>query len=657
MDLTARRALRSVIRRPRSLRDRHTREPADARLADEAAVIRVEALASKGDRAGAHAAARRFLEARPGSARADSVESAAGLDARKQTVFRSKVSEIDTAGGIVMRLLNAVSSLCCCSALSLLVTACGITSLGSGSGNGDGGGGGTTIGGEGGAEACIPGIPATSQIPRLLNREYDAVVRDLLGVTTLASAGNRPPSALLAADDEGELTGIAWNGYLAAAARIAAEAMAGPNRSRFLACEPAAAGCFEATIRAFGRKAFRRPLTEQEVQRFLRLTAVEPQGTPEEIAEAILLGFLASPSFIMRPELAQEREEGAIKLSSHEVAARLAFLIWDSVPDDALNAAADADQLTTKEQILEQAQRMIHIREKTAPVVVAIHREYAEIRQGSRWGARDHDRARYPDYSPDVVAPMMAEMDALFEEVAFEGGSFKDIFLTNVGFVNEDTAPLYGLDPAIYGTELTRVELDPTERPEFLTRVGFLSSYSSYAATSPILRGALITRLLGIRLQPGPFMDSVSIPTDGYTTQRQAVAAMTSPAACKGCHDPYVNSPGFVLERYDAVGRTQTVDPLGGAIDGAADVHFGDDSTRTITTPLELMLALAADPGAMRRYAEQWVSFATGRRPNANDACVVDELDLKLSEGGYAILDLLTDLTQADSFRLRVVED
>ncbi|WP_437610702.1 DUF1592 domain-containing protein [Sorangium sp. So ce834] len=564
-----------------------------------------------------------------------------------------------------MRLLDDVSLLCCASVLSLFVSGCGITILGNGNDddNAGGGGNGTASGVEGSSGVggssgvCIHDIPATSQIPRLLNREYDAVVQDLLGVTILASADDRPPSEVLVSDFEGSLTDLAWNRYLVVAESIAAELMAGPNKSKFIACDPAAPGCLEATIRAFGRKAFRRPLIEEEVQSFMRLTTLEPPGTPEEVAEAVLIAFLASPSFIMLPELAQEREGDAIKLSSHEVAARLSFLLWDSVPDDILNAAADAGQLTTKAQILAQARRMIQNRQKTARVVVAFHRDLAEIRAGSPWGTRDHDRTKYPDYSPDAAPLMVAEMDAFFEEVAFAAGSLKDLFLSNIGFVNKDTAPLYGLNPASYGTQLTRVELDPSERPGFLTRVGFLSSYSSYASTNPILRGAFITRLLGIDLPPEPFMDTSSVPPNDYTTNRQVVEALTSTAACSACHVPFTNPPGFVLERYDAVGKAQTTDPLGGAIDGTADVYFSADNTKTITTPIELMTELGAGPGVRRHYAERWVSFATRRSPNSSDACVVDELSIKLSDDGYTILDLLADLTQADSFRLRVVGD
>ena len=511
--------------------------------------------------------------------------------------------------------------------------------------------------GAGDPKVCTPGIPSTSQIPRLANAEYDAVVRDLLGVTTLASAGSKAPSSLLVPDFDGSLTDIAWNSYLVAAQSIAAEVMTGPNKARFIACDPAAAACLTDTIKAFGRKAFRRPLSAAEVTSFERLNALTPAGTPAEVAEAILFAFLASPAFITLAELAQDAEGTAIKLSSSEVATRLSFLLWGSVPDDALNAAADAGQLASKDQILAQAGRMIQLREKTGPVVAAFHRVYADIREGSHWGTLDHDTARYPNYSPDAVAPMMAELNAFFENVAFEGGSFKDLLLSNVGFVSKSTAPLYGLDPATYGAEPTRVLLDPSERPGFLTRVGFLSSYSSYGATSPILRGAFITsRIIGTVLGPPPAgATETPIPPGNYTTNRQAMVALTSPANCVGCHGTYVNPPGFVLEKFNAVGSVQTVDPLGGPIDGSADVYFGEANTKTIRSPLELMTELSQGAEAKRHYAEQWVSYATGRLPNTNDACVVDQLSQKLSADGYSILNLLVDLTQADSFRLRTV--
>jgi len=506
---------------------------------------------------------------------------------------------------------------------------------------------------------CVPGIPGTSQIPRLLNRQYEAVVRDLLGVTGIGT-DSKTASDLLVDDSDGPMTADAWRIYQDVGAQIARAVMTGANRSRFIGCDAAAAGCLEQTIRTFGRKAFRRPLTDAEVARFQKLGQTTPAGTPDEVAETTLFAFLVSPSFILLPELTPAGDPMArgIQLSSHEVATRLSLLLWGSVPDDTLNAAADADELQTPEQILAQAQRMIGVREKTGPLVAAFHRDWVQMNNGSaHWWTIDHDTSTYPLYSAAAKPSWQAELDAFFQDVAFEGGSFDDLVLSNVGFVNRDNAAIYGLDPAGYGTELTRVQLDAAQRPGFMTRVGFLSSYAGYNATSPILRGAFISvYMLGVN--PGaPIPGATMMTVQGdFKTQRAYVEALTKPAECAGCHS-IINPPGFALENYDGIGKWQTVDPRGGAIDASVTtntVNFGGGNTKPITTPLELMQEIARTPKGRQLYAQAWVSYAFGRAPNGNDKCVVDQLDAKLAEDGYSILDLLADLTQADSFRLRV---
>jgi hypothetical protein len=529
---------------------------------------------------------------------------------------------------------------------------------GTGSGSGSGGSSSGAGGGSGGGDisdpkTCIPGIPNTTQLPRLLNRQYDAVIRDLLGVTNLASTG-KPPSAELIADHEGVMNFDTWDAYQDVAALIATEVMTGPNRAKFISCDPAAAGCLTQTIREFGRKAFRRPLTDAEVARFEKLGQTTPAGTPEEVAETTLYSFLVSPSFLMIPELQAEPEGSAFKLSPHEVAARLSFLLWGSIPDDELNLAADNNALSTKEQILAQAQRMIAVREKTGPLVANFHRAYIQL-ETSHWFKVQHDKTIFPAYSETAAPTLLAELDAFFEDVAFGGGSFKDIFLSNVGFVTNETAAIYGLNPADYGPTLTRVELDPAQRPGFLTRAGFLSSFSNYDATSPILRGAFITvNILGV--DPGPPAPEAlqkPAPPGEYKSRRAYIEALTGQVGCAHCHMPYVNPPGFALENYDAIGAWQTVDRLGDPINSVATVTFSEGYEKEITSPHELMEEIGKGPLARRIYAEKWVSFAYGRAPNSNDACLVNDLDGKLAKDGYSVLNLLADLTQADSFRLR----
>ena len=251
----------------------------------------------------------------------------------------------------------------------------------------------------------------------------------------------------------------------------------------------------------------------------------------------------------------------------------------------------------------------------------------------------------------------MAEIGSFFQNLTLNGGKFSDIFLSNTGYVTKDTAALYGLDATKYTSTATQVTLDATQRPGFLTRVGFLSTFSHSDVTSPIFRGAFISgRVLGINPgTPNPNFLSATPPPGNYTTERDAIAAMVAGQPCAGCHNTYINPAGFVLEHYNAVGTWQDTDPLGGAINGTADVYFNSSDTQTITSPLALMTALSTLSNAQYTYAQNWVSFASGRVANANDACTVDTLSGNLDQSSYTIASMMADYTQADSFSQRTM--
>jgi len=530
-------------------------------------------------------------------------------------------------------------------------------------------GGGANSGGSGGdgnppPETCVKGIPVSTQIPLMLNRQYASVVRDLLGVTDV---GGQALTDLLVGDAD-QMTAPAWKVYQDLGEKIAAQVMGGANKSKFINCDPAAAGCLKTTVETFGRKAFRRALSAEEIDAFMSLNSTTPAGTPAQLAEAILNAFLISPSFLLIPEVGSEPDPSvptpiagtaAFKLSPQEVAARLSFLLWGSIPDDALNAAADSNQLATKDQILAQATRMIAVREKTGPFISAFHDDWVQQNNSSaHWFKGKHDTKVYPDYSDAQQLANKAELDKFFEEVAYSNGSFKDLLLSNVAFVNKDNAVVYGLDPSKYGAQLTKVTLDSAAnpRPGFLTRAGFLGSYAGYSVTSPILRGSFMAVwLLSIKVPaPDPSFAMTTI-TGTFKTQREYVEALTQVnQPCKGCHEVF-NPLGFVMENYDGIGKWQSKDALGGDIDASATVNFGNGlAPQQITSPVDLMKAIAAAPKAQELYAQAWVAFATGRQPNGNDKCTVDVLKSKLAADGYSILALLGDLTQTDAFSSRV---
>jgi len=529
---------------------------------------------------------------------------------------------------------------------------------GSGGSSNPGTGGSTSNPGSGGGSGtvttCVPGIPATSQIPRMTRVQYDTVVKELLGLTTL-NAGAGAPSALLSEDSTGPLTDIAWNGYLSAAEKVAIDVIAGSNKSKFISCSDATnTTCLTDTIKTFGRKAFRRPLTDAEVTSLSRFNTLTPKGTSDQVAESVLFAFLASPSFITLPELQQTMDGSSIKLSSYEVATRLSFLIWNSIPDDTLNTEADAGRLTSGDQIRTQALRMLQS-PKAAGIASSFHRTYANIANGTHW--TNNTTHSIGNYTSATYTDAMDEMDAFFADVVVNGGTFKDLYTSPAAFVTKNTASIYGVTST--ATTPTKMMLDATKRPGFLSRVAFLSTYAHDTQSSAILRGAFITQqVLAIPVgDPDPKFLSMTPPAGNYKTNREATDALTMGSPCNSCHTFKVNPPGYVMERYDAIGAWQDKDPLGGDINSTADVILSTNPalTKTLNNPSELMAEIAKAPNAQRNYAEKFVSFATGRVPNENDTCIVDQLSTSMGTPTYTLASMMADYTQADSFRLRTL--
>jgi hypothetical protein len=262
---------------------------------------------------------------------------------------------------------------------------------------------------------------------------------------------------------------------------------------------------------------------------------------------------------------------------------------------------------------------------------------------------------------------LQQELDMFFEDVAFNQGKFEDLFLSDVGFVNQDTAAIYGLNPADFGAEIQRVEFPAGERPGFMTRAGFLVSKSHADTTSPILRGAFVTiEILGIDPgPPNPEALKTKIPPGDYSTQREVIDALTSGESCKSCHQKFVNPPGYVLERYNAAGVLQETDtswlpdgtsPLGGPVDASATVTFSAGNVQQVDTPEEMMQQIVGEGEPPRLYAEKLVSFVMNRLPNKDDACLVNDLTAKLTTlDDYTIVDTFSDMAQADSFLARTV--
>jgi hypothetical protein len=543
--------------------------------------------------------------------------------------------------------------------------------IGSGSGSGTGSGtpgggsigpgsGSTGTGSPGGTVVmpCTQGVPPTSQLARLTRSEFDNTARDLLGI-------DMQPSTMLAPDTVGSVDQRAWDGFQAAADALATQVMATPAaRAKVIPCTPSGDGtaCAQQFIQQFGQRAFRRPLTAAEATRFQTLytnrAMITAGGTFDQAAQLILKAFLLSPSFITKAELSEAAPDGAnFALNGYEMASRLSYMLWGSMPDDTLFAAAAADKLSTSADILAQAQRMLKD-PKARAKVAEFHEQYALMGDATRWSEAAHDPAAFPAFNATMVPLLTDEAKRFFDYVTFDlGGSFQDLITKPVAFVNKDLAPIYGLSAASFGTDLTLTNLDPTQRSGVFTHAGFLASYSSYDRSSPILRGAFIEKEVLCREIPAPppGASSTPLPTTG-NTNRERVTAQTSADACAGCHTTIVNPAGFALEAYDSIGAFQTIEKASGAaIDSVADVAIGSRNVH-VTGPVDLMAQIAASPEGQACYAQRLVKFAYERDLTTQDACTAQTLAGRMAQSGYTIVNLITDLTQTQSFRLRAKE-
>jgi hypothetical protein len=514
--------------------------------------------------------------------------------------------------------------------------------------------------------ACVPGIPGTTQLPRLTKVQYDNTIRDLVGLTELAGV---TPSSTLAPDGVGSVDQRSWDAYQATADALAAAVMVSPAaRSKAIGCTTADDACAASFIANFGKRAFRRPLTAAETTKYTALytnrATLTETGTFDEIAQVIIRAFLRSPSFLTRAETTEVPSGANYALSGYEVASRLSYLLWASMPDDALLAAADAGSLDTPAGILTEAKRMLNDPEgKARGMVTAFHQAYAKMGAGTRWADVQRDPAFYGDFTTDTMTAASLETERLFDEVVFtKGGTFQELFTTTSAYVNASLAPIYGLNPADFGTELEPATLDAAVRPGIFTRAGFLTAYSLFDRSSPILRGAFLQKqILCTEIgSPPPDAAATPVPSDpGLVTNRQKTDAQTAGAACVGCHHPLVNPTGFPLEAFDAIGKFQTVEhDTGASIDTQALVPISQDQVVKVEVdgPAELMQAIANSVEAQRCYARRWVEYAYERPLNKQDACVVRDMATKLTLGGYKVLDLIADLTQSESFRARAVE-
>ncbi|HVY28726.1 MAG TPA: DUF1592 domain-containing protein [Polyangiaceae bacterium] len=516
-----------------------------------------------------------------------------------------------------------------------------------------GGGSGASPGGV--PPTCTGPQPGPSPLRRLTHREYDNTVRDLLGDDSHPSAPFSREDVFLGFDNSATARGtttLLAEQYSQAAEQLAAKAV--QNLSALTGCNAADTSrdaCARSFIERFGAKAFRGPLTDAERTRFGNLygSASQAWGFSKGI-ELTLAALLQSSRFLYRVEFGTpSATPGVNLLTPFELAARLSYLLWGSLPDQALLDAAGAGQLSTREQIASQARRLL-ADTRAHYVLNDFHRQWLAL------DAIDTFDSTMPGFSNDLRPLLHEEAQRTVEATLFEGdGKLKTLLTAPFSFLNAPLAAFYGLSgPTTDAFE--KVPLDAaSQRIGILTQGGILAAHSHAAKTSPVLRGKFVREqlLCNPPPPPPPGVDFTVSEKDASLTVRQQSEQHRADPACAACHR-FMDPIGLSFEAFDAVGRLRARENDAPVV--TTGELIGTDVDGAVSGPAELAQKLAGSQQVSSCFVRQWFRYAYGRDPiNDRDACGITALENAFAQSDGTISELLFALTQTDAFQYRSV--
>lgn len=453
-----------------------------------------------------------------------------------------------------------------------------------------------------------------------------------------------------------EVDQVLWREYQRAASAIAERVTQDP--SLFSRIVPADTGDPASRVRrfiaGFGLKVHRRPLSSAETDQYLALydaaRGAYPGMTDFDSGIRLLLeAFLQSPHFVYRVERSTERAGTVVPLDPYEVASRLSFMLWDSMPDQALLDAAKSGALSRADLAAEQAARMLED-DRARAVVGSFHAQLLDV---ERYKSIQPSKTSYPAVSDSLAHDAEQETRRFVVSTVFEkAGSFADLLTSNETFVNRELASIYGLSGS-YGAEFVPATLNPNQRRGFLTQVGFLASNASSVDPDPIHRGVFVAKRIAcmpIGVPPG---EIPPLPPPMGRTNRETVQDHTEKegTACSNCHAAIINPLGFPFEHYDAVGAYRTEDN-GHPVDAAATPSIGGQSL-AVANALDLADALAGSPAVHECYARHWLEFAYGRAETAADSNLIQRLGKASADGTLSVKALILGLIKTEAFMTR----
>ena len=511
--------------------------------------------------------------------------------------------------------------------------------------------------------ASGPRDPGRVTTRRLNRAEYDNTVHDLLGTTQTLGATLFPDDApQVGFDNNGDLQTLSpeqFALYQQAAQTLAAEAMTvgSAERSKLITCDLTTGNaCSQTLITNLGLRAFRRPLTAAEVTSYSNLmtTAAGVGATTDEQFRTVIEAMLVSPNFLFRPEIdADPTSLTPHLLNPYETASRLSYMVYRSMPDQALFAAAAAGTLAQPSDVQTQLQRML-----ADPKGVFAQTFASQWLGTGSVDTQTFDATMFPKFNPSLANSMGNEVLSFFNEFLQKNEPVPQLMTANFSYIDSNLAALYGI-PAPTGTGLVRTTLTTPQRQGLLTMAGILSVTSYPTRTSVVKRGAWVLSQLLCSAPPPPPANVPPFPTTAVTatSQKEILAEHRADPACAVCHDSMDNI-GIAMENYDAMGAYRTLDN-GVAIDASgkfagAIALSGGASPATFVGAVQLGAAVGADPRFVKCVAQNAMTYSLGRDLLATDQPYLADITAAPANGGtLGVRDILMNVVASDTFRMR----
>ena len=435
-----------------------------------------------------------------------------------------------------------------------------------------------------------------------------------------------------------------------------------PSRRRLFVCRPTgrdAAGqekaeeekCAATILATVMRRAYRRPVTKADVDEPMGFYRKGRAGADFDAGIAAgLAAVLANPEFLLRVESDPEKVPpgGVYRISDLELASRLSFFLWSSIPDDELLDVAIRGKLGQPSELEKQVRRMLADR-RSANLATNFAGQWLRLRNIDTLAP---STTLFRDFDDNLRQAFRQETELFFDSVVREDRSALTFLRSDYTFLNERLARHYGI-PNVYGSRFRRVTLSPASKRGGLLRQGSVLAVTSYATrTSPVLRGVLVLRNIIGAPPPAPppnvpALDESTVAAN--LSMRQRLAAHRANAVCASCHRS-IDPVGFALENFDAVGQWRDFEVDGQAVDASGSIP-GSAEFRGIDG---LEDALVAHPELfVSTLTENLMTFALGRGVEYHDAPAVRKIVRDAGKDGYRFSSLILGIAKSAPFQLR----